>query len=52
MENRTGTLCGKCQDNHYLDYSFDMNCVECPNAKYNWWKYILVAFLLLPSYTA
>ena len=46
--NRTGTLCGKCKDGHYpLAYSFDMNCVECPNGKSNWWKFVLAAFLPL-----
>ena len=46
--NRTGTLCGKCKDGHYpLVYSFDMNCVECPNGNSNWWKFLLVAFLPL-----
>ena len=46
--NRTGTLCGKCKDGHYpLAYSFDMNCVECPDGKSNWWKYVLATFLPL-----
>ncbi len=46
--NRTGTLCGKCKDYHYpLAYSFDMNCVECPNGKLNWWKYVIAVFLPL-----
>ena len=44
--NRTGTLCGECKDGHYpLVYSFDMNCVECPDGNSNWWKFLLVAFL-------
>ena len=46
--NRTGTLCGKCKDGHYpLVYSFDMNCIQCPNGKANWWKYLLAAYLPL-----
>ena len=46
--NRTGTLCGKCKDGSYpLAYSFDMNCVECPNGKSNWWRFVLLAFLPL-----
>ena len=45
---RTGTLCGKCQDGYYpLAYSFDMTCVQCPNGKSNWWKFVLAAFLPL-----
>ena len=46
--NRTGTLCSKCKDGHYpLVYSYDMNCVECPEGKSNWWKFVLAAFLPL-----
>ena len=46
--NRTGTLCGKCKDGHYPQaYSFDMNCIQCPNGSANWWKYLLAAFLPL-----
>ena len=46
--NRTGTLCGECKDGHYpLVYSFDMNCIQCPSGKSNWWKFLLVAFLPL-----
>ena len=46
--NRTGTLCGKCKDGHYpLVYSFDMNCIQCPSGKANWWKYLLAAYLPL-----
>ena len=32
---------------HPLVYSFDMNCVKCPNGKSNWWKYVLAAYLPL-----
>ena len=46
--HRTGTLCGMCQDGYYpLAYSFDMTCVQCPNGKSNWWKFLLAAFLPL-----
>jgi len=45
---RSGTLCGECKDDHYpLVYSFDMQCVKCPNGKSNWWKFVLAAFLPL-----
>ena len=34
--HRTGTLCGKCQDGYYpFAYSYDMECVQCPNGKSN-----------------
>ena len=46
--HRTGILCGKCQDGYYpLAYSYDMTCVQCPNGKSNWWKFVLAAFLPL-----
>ena len=46
--NRTGTLCGKCKDGYYpLAYSFDMTCIQCPNGKANWWKFVLVSLLPL-----
>ena len=46
--NRTGTLCGKCKDGHYPQaYSFDISCIQCPNGRANWWKYLLAAFLPL-----
>ena len=46
--NRAGTLCGACKDGYYpLAYSFDMYCVQCPNGKANWWKFVLAALLPL-----
>ena len=46
--NRNGTLCGECKDGYYpLVYSFDMHCVQCPNGKANWWKFLLAALLPL-----
>ena len=46
--HRTGTLLGKCQDGYYpLAYSYDMECVQCPNGMSNWWKFVLAAFLPL-----
>ena len=45
--NRTGTLCGKCKDDHYpLAYAFSVNCVKCSNGT-NWWKFVLAAFVPL-----
>ena len=48
--NRTGTLCGKCneEDGFYpRAYSFDVTCIQCTNSKSNWWKYVLSAYLPL-----
>jgi hypothetical protein len=50
---RSGTLCGRCNENHYpLAYSFDMNCIPCPNGASNWWKYMLMAFLPLTLFSS
>ena len=46
--NREGQLCGKCKENYSIPvYSYDLNCVKCPNSPFNWVKYILAAFLPL-----
>ena len=46
--NRTGTLCGRCLPDHYpLAYSFNMTCIPCPHARWNWFKYIMAAYLPL-----
>ena len=46
--NRTGTLCGKCKEQHYpLVHSFDLKCIRCPDRKFNWWKFVLAVFLPL-----
>ena len=46
--NRTGTLCGRCLPDHYpLAYSFEIYCIRCPNARWNWVRYIMAAYLPL-----
>ena len=46
--NRTGALCGRCQDNHYLlAYSFSLVCVQCHHIHWNWTRYIMAAYLPL-----
>ena len=46
--NRTGTLCGKCSNNTYLQaYSYDMSCCSCGNQIYSFLKYIVVSYLPL-----
>ena len=47
---RSGTLCGKCDENRNLyprAYSFDMSCIECTDSKASWWKYVFSAFFPL-----
>lgn len=42
--NRTGTLCGRCEDSLYpLAYSFDLSCVNCDDDRANWVIFIIVA---------
>ena len=44
--NRTGTLCGQCLPDHYpLAYSFNMTCIPCPHVRWNWFRYIMAAFI-------
>ena len=46
--NKTGTLCGRCLPDHYsLAYSFNMTCIPCPHACWNWFRYIMAAYLPL-----
>ena len=43
--NREGVLCGKCLDGYSpLAYSYNMTCVRCPHARWNWAWYILAAY--------
>ena len=46
--HRTGQLCGSCEEGYGLPvYSYSVACVECLAYKYNWLKYIAVAYLPL-----
>jgi uncharacterized membrane protein (Fun14 family) len=46
--NRTGRLCGRCLPDHYpLAYSYQINCIRCPNIRWNWGRYIMAAYLPL-----
>ena len=46
--NRTGALCGRCLPDHYpLVYSYNMTCIPCPHAHWNWFRYIMAAYLPL-----
>ena len=43
--NRNGTMCGRCIEGYGLPvYSYNLSCVECTDYKYNWLKYIAVAY--------
>ena len=49
--NRSGTLCGKCQEGLYSKaYSYDLSCIKCANILLNWWKYIFFAFFPLTCF--
>ena len=42
---RTGKMCGQCIEGYGLPvYSYNLSCVECTDYKYNWLKYIAVAY--------
>ena len=46
--NRSGRFCGKCKDGYYpLVYSYDMKCINCTDANYNWLKFMVAAFVPL-----
>ena len=46
--NRTGTLCGRCLPDHYpLAYSFNLTCILCPHVGWNWFRYMMAAYLPL-----
>ena len=46
--NRKGKSCWKCIEGHGLPvYSYSLSCVECSDYKYNWLKYIAVAYIPL-----
>ncbi len=41
-------MCGECIEGYGLPvYSYNLSCVECSNYKYNWLKYIAVAYIPL-----
>ena len=43
--NRHGLMCGQCIEGYGLPvYSYNLSCVECTDYKYNWLKYIAVAY--------
>ena len=50
--NRDGQFCGKCKDGYYpLVYSYNMKCIKCANAKYNWFKFVISAFVPLTFFS-
>ena len=46
--NRQGPLCGQCMEDYAPPvYSYELKCVECKEYRYNWLKYLAVAFIPL-----
>ena len=46
--HRRGPMCGECEQNHAPPvYHYNFTCVECSEYKWNWLKYIAVAYLPL-----
>ena len=47
-QNRQGQMCGQCLDDHSPSpYSYTLACAYCSDYKYNWIKYLLMAYLPL-----
>ena len=43
--HRTGILCGDCENNRRSPVlSYNLSCIDCPNASENWWKFLLCGF--------
>ena len=46
--NRQGFMCGECVEGHApAVYSYTVDCVQCRDYRYNWLKYLAVAYLPL-----
>ena len=44
-QNRQGQMCGQCKDNHSPSpYSYQLQCAHCSHYKYNWLKYLVMAY--------
>ena len=44
-------MCGRCEEGYTpLACSYNMACLECSDYKYNWLKYIAIAFLPLTAF--
>jgi hypothetical protein len=44
-QNRQGQMCGQCKDNHSPSpYSYELKCAHCSHYKYNWLKYLAMAY--------
>ena len=46
--NRTGALCGRCLPQQYMTaYSYNFTCMHCHHVIWNWFRYIMAAYLPL-----
>ena len=46
--NRKGISCGQCKPGqHPLVLSYNLSCVDCPDANKNWWKFVFYGFVPL-----
>ena len=51
--NRTGTLCGKCINNTFMQvYSYNMSCITCGSSFSNWIKYLIIVYIPLTLFCA
>ena len=52
LKGRAGTLCGECLPDHYpLAYSFSFDCIKCDNIRWNWFRYVMAAFIPLTLFS-
>ena len=46
--NRAGALCGRCLPQQYMTaYSYNFTCMHCHHVIWNWFRYIMAAYLPL-----
>ena len=46
--NRTGALCGRCLPQQYMTaYCYNFTCMHCHHVIWNWFRYIMAAYLPL-----
>ena len=46
--NRTGALCGRCLPQKFMSaYSYNSKCIHCHHVIWNWFRYIMAAYLPL-----
>ena len=51
QQDREGQMCGRCIDNYSPSpYSYRLKCAQCFDYRYNWIRYLLIAYLPLTAF--